>query len=356
MKLSRILTVLAAASVASFGHWSVAQAEQLKVVSSFSIIGDLVKNVGGEHVVVSNLAGHDVDLHHFEPKPSDVKKLTPAEGAKLLFINGLELEPWAERLKQSSGFKGETVVVSEGIKPLKFDDIHHDHEHDHDHDHEHEHDHKHDHEHEHDHKHDHEHDHDHAHEDDHHHEHEHDHHEHDGHNHGEWDPHAWQNPQNAVIYVDNILNALKKADPANATSYEANAEQYLAQIKQLDAEIKKAFAALTKEQRRFGTNHEAFAYFAEAYDLTQIPVTGVSGGEPSAAQVAAVSKRLKQEGVRAVFFENTTNNRLIEQVAHDAGVKVGGTLVADALEKEGEGASYLGMIKKNADTLLDALK
>lgn len=342
MKLSRILTVLAAASVASFGHWSVAQAEQLKVVSSFSIIGDLVKNVGGEHVVVSNLAGHDVDLHHFEPKPSDVKKLTPAEGAKLLFINGLELEPWAERLKQSSGFKGETVVVSEGIKPLKFDDIHHDHDHDH--------------EHEHDHKHDHEHDHDHAHEDDHHHEHEHDHHEHDGHNHGEWDPHAWQNPQNAVIYVDNILNALKKADPANATSYEANAEQYLAQIKQLDAEIKKAFAALTKEQRRFGTNHEAFAYFAEAYDLTQIPVTGVSGGEPSAAQVAAVSKRLKQEGVRAVFFENTTNNRLIEQVAHDAGVKVGGTLVADALEKEGEGASYLGMIKKNADTLLDALK
>ncbi|MDO5666544.1 MAG: zinc ABC transporter substrate-binding protein, partial [Alcaligenaceae bacterium] len=124
MKFSRIVTALAAGSVFSFTHLSVAQAEQLKVVSSFTIIGDMVENVGGDHVTVSNLAGHNVDLHHFEPKPSDVKKLTEAEGVKLLFINGLELEPWVEQIKESSGFKGKTIVVSEGIKPLEFDDIH----------------------------------------------------------------------------------------------------------------------------------------------------------------------------------------------------------------------------------------
>ncbi|MDO5668171.1 MAG: metal ABC transporter substrate-binding protein, partial [Alcaligenaceae bacterium] len=183
-----------------------------------------------------------------------------------------------------------------------------------------------------------------------------DHDDHHGHDHGEWDPHAWQNPLNAVIYVENILKALKAADPANADSYEKNAANYVAEIKKLNDEVKKAFAELSEQQRRFATNHEAFAYMAQAYDLKQIPVTGVGGSEPSAAQVARVLEVLKEEQVKAVFFENTTNNRLIEQVARDAKVKIGGTLVADALQKEGEGSTYLGMIKKNTDTLLEALK
>lgn len=318
MKLSRIVTALTVGSVFSFAHLAAAQAEQLRVVSSFTIIGDMVENVGGDYVVVSNLAGHDVDLHHFEPKPSDVKKLTEAEGAKLLFINGLGLEPWVERIKDSSGFKGETIVVTEGIKPIRFDDIHDDHDDEHN-----------------------------AHD-------EHD--EHGDHNHGAWDPHAWQNPLNAVIYVENILNALKAADPVHAKAYEENAANYVAEIKKINDDAKKAFAELTEKQRRFATNHEAFAYTAQAYDLTQIPVTGVGGSEPSAAQVAQVLEQLKEEQVKAVFFENTTNNRLIEQVARDADVKIGGTLVADALQKEGEGSTYLGMIKKNTGTLLEALK
>lgn len=318
MKLSRIVTALTVGSVFSFAHLAAAQAEQLRVVSSFTIIGDMVENVGGDYVVVSNLAGHDVDLHHFEPKPSDVKKLTEAEGAKLLFINGLGLEPWVERIKDSSGFKGETIVVTEGIKPIRFDDIHDDHDDEHN-----------------------------AHD-------EHD--EHEDHNHGAWDPHAWQNPLNAVIYVENILNALKAADPVHAKAYEENAANYVAEIKKINDDAKKAFAELTEKQRRFVTNHEAFAYTAQAYDLTQIPVTGVGGSEPSAAQVAQVLEQLKEEQVKAVFFENTTNNRLIEQVARDADVKIGGTLVADALQKEGEGSTYLGMIKKNTGTLLEALK
>ena len=95
---------------------------------------------------------------------------------------------------------------------------------------------------------------------------------------------------------------------------------------------------------------------AAADALKQIPVSGISAAEPSAAQVAAVVKKLQEENVSAVFLENTTNNRLIEQVARDAGVKVGGTLVVDALQKEGEGSTYLGMIKKNTATLLEALK
>ena len=328
MKVSHLVRAVAATSILSFTSLSVAQAEELKVVSSFTIIGDLVKNVGGEHISVTNLAGHGVDLHHFEPKPSDLKKLTGE--TQLLFINGLELEPWVERLKESAGFSGETVVVSEGIKAIKFDDIH---EYDQSHDHDHEHD---------------VHPHDEAHAHEHHDEHE--------HHHGEWDPHAWQNPLNAVIYVNNILQALKQVDPDNAASYEANAADYVAEIKAVNEIAQAAFADLPKAKRRFGTNHEAFAYLAEAYDLTQVPVSGVSGAEPSAAQVAQVIEQLKEQQVSAVFFENTTNNRLIEQVARDAGVKVGGTLVADALQKEGEGSTYLGMIKKNTATLLEALK
>ena len=331
MKFSRLLTAVAASSVLSFASISIAQAESLKVLSSFTIIGDMVKNVGGEHVEVENLAGYDVDLHSFEPRASDIKKLTSDVGAKLLFINGLELEPWVERMISSSSYEGQTIVLSEGIKAIKFADIHEDDHHGHDHDH-HEH-----------------HDHDHAHHHDHNHDHEH-------HHHGEWDPHAWQNPLNAVIYVENILQALKATDPDNAQAYEVNAASYIAEIKALHEEANKAFADLPEEKRRFGTNHEAFAYLAEAYDLTQVPVSGVSGAEPSAAQVGAVIETLRAENVGAVFLENTTNNRLIEQIARDAGVKVGGTLVADALQKEGEGSTYLGMMRKNTNTLLEALK
>lgn len=321
MKLSRLVTAVAASSVLSFASITMAQAEQLKVLSSFTIIGDMVKNVGGEHVVVDNLVSYDVDLHSFEPRASDIKKLSNDNGVKLLFINGLELEPWVERMKSAAGYEGRTIVASEGVKAIKFADIHDHAHHDGDHDHDHDHDHAHDH-----------------------------------HHHGEWDPHVWQNPLNAVIYVENILKALKATDPANAQAYEANAANYVVEIKKLDEEAKKAFAELPQEKRRFGINHEAFAYLAEAYDLKQIPVSGISAAEPSAAQVAAVVKKLQEENVSAVFLENTTNNRLIEQVARDAGVKVGGTLVVDALQKEGEGSTYLGMIKKNTATLLEALK
>ena len=314
MKLSRLLTAAIAGSVLSFASISMVQAESLKVLSSFTIIGDMVKNVGGEHVVVDNLAGYDVNLHSFEPRASDIKKLTSDSGAKLLFINGLALEPWVERMTSSSEFEGQTIVVSEGIKAIKFVDIH----------------------------------------DGEHHEHEHHHHEH--HAHGEWDPHAWQNPLNAVIYVENILQALITIDPDNAPAYEANAASYIAEIKELHEEAQKAFAKLPDERRRFGTNHEAFAYLAEAYGLEQFPISGVSGAEPSAAQVGAVIETLAAENISAVFLENTTNNRLIGQIASDAGVKVGGTLVADALQKEGEGSTYLGMMKKNTNTLLEALE
>ena len=145
-------------------------------------------------------------------------------------------------------------------------------------------------------------------------------------------------------------------DPDNAQAYEANAASYIAELEALHEEAKKAFAELPEEKRRFGTNHEAFAYLAEAYGLEQLPISGVSGAEPSAAQVAAVIETLQKENISAVFLENTANNRLIEQIASDAGVKVGGTLVADALQKEGEGSTYLGMMKKNTKTLLEALE
>lgn len=309
MNLYRKTTTMALfAFMMSFSSVSLAQSDvkKLKVVSSFTIIADMVKNVGGDQVIIDTLAGHDVDLHHFEPRPGDLKKLTSDGDAALLFINGLELEPWVESMQVSSGYRGKTVVVSQGVKTIQLDDIHQQHSHD-------------------------------------------DH-------HGDVDPHAWQNPLNALIYIDNILQALKAVDPGNASLYEQNATDYQTKLKNLHKKNLDAFARLPEHKRRFGTNHEAFAYLAEAYDLVQIPISGVNSGEPSAAQVATVIKTLKKNAVQAVFLENTKNNRLLEQLAHDAGIKVGGRLVADALEKEGDGATYLGMMQKNTTTLLEALE
>ncbi|NOL49327.1 metal ABC transporter solute-binding protein, Zn/Mn family [Pelistega europaea] len=348
----------------SLGMSLAVQAQAVTVATSFSILEDMVKNVGGDEVKVVNFVGPDMDIHSYEIKPSDAKLLS--KDVKVLFTNGLELDNWANRLAKSSNFKGKIVAVSDGIQKQKLSEEvlgEEDHDHEHEgHDHE-----AHDHEHEgHDHgAHDHEHEghgheaHDHEHEG---HDHEHEGHDHAAeghhdHHHGEFDPHAWQSLNNAQVYVDNIAKALSEVDTKNAATYAKNAAAYKQKLQALDSDLKKQFAALPENRRYLVTTHDALGYFARDYQLKVLtPLGFTTTAEPSAKDVATVIKAIRDAKLPAVFLENVQNRKLVDQLANESGAKIGGTLYTDALAAEGLGSTYLGMIESNAKTILEALK
>jgi len=356
-----LLTSAAALLALSFAAPAQAQsAEPVPVVATFSILGDMVARIGGDHVAVTTLVGPGGDAHVYQPTPADARAVSEA---KVLFVNGLEFEGWIDRLVDASGFNGTRVVATDGIEPIAFEEHHDDHHDDHGKD-EHAHDHdKHDHG-----KDAHAHDHD---KDDHdkedhgkdEHAHDHDKHDHDkhddhaGHDHGAYDPHAWQSLGNAVTYADNIAAGLAEADPANAASYAANRAAYVAEIKALDAEIRARMAALPAERRTIVTSHDAFQYFGRDYGLTFLAPQGLSTeSEASAKDVARLIEQMRRDGISAVFVENIADPRLIEQIARETGAAIGGTLYPGALSgPDGPAATYLDMMRHNATTLSAAL-
>ncbi len=289
-------------------------AEPLPVVASFSILGDIVREVGGDDIKLGTLVGLDGDAHEYEPTPGD---------ARILFVNGLDFEAWLPRLVKAAGFTGPTVVASKGVTPRKFAG----HEHG---------------------KHDHGHgdkDHDHGAGEGHHH-------------HGDADPHAWQNLANGVTYARNVAEGLAAADPAHADAYRKRADAYIARLQAADAAARNAFAAIPAERRKVVTSHDAFGYFGDAYGVDFIAAMGVStAAEPSAGDVARIIEQVKRDKVPAVFVENITSPRLVQQIARETGAKVGGTLYSDALSKPGQpGATYLEMFEWNVRQLTAALR
>jgi zinc/manganese transport system substrate-binding protein len=352
----------------------VGAAEPVRVVATFSILGDMVERIGGEHVSVVTLVGPNGDAHVYQPTPADARAVSEAD---LLVVNGLAFEGWLDRLVDASDFSGVRVVATAGIDPIPADAGHahdeghgHDHGEDHaeNHDHGHDHDHDHGEDHGHDHDHDHAHDHDHGHGDDH--DHGHDDHgndhahadDHDadashGHHHGAFDPHAWQSLPNAGQYVDTIAEALAAADPANADSYEANRTAYRAEIASVDQDIRNMIAGLPDDRRTVVTSHDAFQYFGREYGLTFLAPQGVSTeAEASARDVARLIEQIRAENVPAVFVENITDPRLLERIADETGVTIGGTLYPGALsEPDGPAPTYLDMMRHNARTLAAAL-
>jgi len=298
----------------------------IPVVATFSILGDMVKRIGGAHVSVTTLVGPDGDAHVFQPTPDDARAVSKAE---LLFVNGLNFEGWIDRLVEASGFNGMRVVTTRGINAIAFEDGHDE-------------DHKDDHGKEARHK-------DHA--DDKHGD------EHAGHDHGAFDPHAWQNLENAVTYVDNITAALAKVDPARAAAFYGNRATYVAEIKSLDTDIRAMMAKLPKSKRTVVTSHDAFGYFAVSYGLAFEAPQGLStDSEPSAADVAKMILQIRKEGISAVFVETITDNRLLEQIARETGVTIGGTLYSDALSgSDCPASTYLKMMRQNATTLTKSL-
>jgi zinc/manganese transport system substrate-binding protein len=296
--LTRI--VLAAAALMLVQAPALAQ-EQLKVVATFSILADFVKNVGGDRVAVTALVGPNGDAHVYQPSPGDAKTLGDA---KVVFTNGLGFEGWMARLVKASGTKAPMIVATKGLKPLKAAD-------------------------------------DHGH----------------GHGHGEADPHAWQSVANARLYVANIRDALTASDPAGKTTYEANATAYLAKLDALDAEVKAAIDRIPSDRRRVITTHNAFGYFAAAYGVSFIAPQGVSTeAEVSAKDVARIIRQIKKQKIPAVFVENVTDKRLLERIGAESGARIGGTLYSDALtDEKGPAPTYLDMMRHNVKQLAVAL-
>lgn len=286
--------------------------EKLPVVASFSILGDFVKEVGGDRVALTTLVGPNGDAHVYSPTPADAKAMA---GAKLIVVNGLKFEGWMTRLIKSSGAKATVATATTGITPLEAED-------DHDHD-----------------KKGHAHGHDH------------------GHDHGGVDPHAWQNVANAKIYVANIRDALIKADPAGQASYEANAARYLAQLDAVEADIRAAVARIPADRRKAITSHDAFGYFVKAYGIEFIAPQGVSTeAEASAKDVGRIIRQIKAEKIPAVFLENVTNPRLVERIAKESGARIGGRIFSDALsEADGPAGTYIAMMKHNISQIEKAL-
>ena len=324
----------------------------IPVVATFSILGDMVERIGGEHVSVKTLVGPDGDAHVYQPTPADARAVSEAT---ILVVNGLQFEGWLDRLVDASDFHGVRVVATDGIEPIAFDDEHdrggsrevhpeeagHDHDHDdqaeagHDRDHE---------EHAEAAKHDHD-DEAHAEAGD------------DDHHHGAFDPHAWQSLGNAVAYVDNITAALARADPANATDFYQNRAAYVAEIEALDAEIREIVAGLPADRRTVVTSHDAFQYFGRGYGLAFVAPQGLSTeSEASAKDVVRLVQQIREQGIRAVFIENIGDPRLMRQIADETGAVIGGTLYPDALSgPDGPAATYLDMMRHNATTLAQAL-
>lgn len=335
-------------SVLALLSLSVAQvasaADKLKVVATFSVLGDVVQQIGQDQIELHTLVGKDSDVHVYSPTPSDIRNVAHAD---LLIMSGLGLEGWMSRLQQSSGFKGDLVVASKGIEPLAMAHDEHEEEHHHDHDGAHEQD-------EH-------HDHDGAHEHDEHHDHDgmHEHHDehemaHHHHHHGKYDPHVWHNVDNVIIYAKNVQQALSTKDPAHKAFYQANAKAYIQKLEGLKGFIQQTFANIPEQHRKIITSHDAFGYFAKAYHLQFIAPQGTStAAEASARDVAAIISQIKENQISAVFIENISDSRLIEQISRETHAKVGGELYSDALSAKAP--TYIEMMKHNVTTIAKAL-
>lgn len=267
-------------------------APPLRVVASFSILADLVRVIGGPAVGVSSLVGPDADAHVYQPSPADARRVADAQ---LMVVNGLGFEGWLDRLVRASGFSGPMVTASTGITPRRLG--------------------------------------------------------------REPDPHAWQDLGMVQRYVKTLTAALIERLPQERQALQARADAYLGQIQSLEADLRKRLDKLPREQRRVVTSHDAFGYFGDAYGVDFLSAQGMStDSEASASAVARLIEQLRQQRVRAIFVENISDPRLIERIAREGGVRVGGRLYSDALSgPSGPAATFLQLFAHNADAICTAL-
>lgn len=277
----------------------------MPVVASFSILGDVAQQIGGERVAVQSLVGANQDAHAYNLTSSDIKKIREA---RLVLLNGLGLEK-AELQRAVKQSKVASAEATAGIKPLAADEHHHEHGHDHDHD------------------------------------------------HGEFDPHVWNDPVLMQRYAANVAIALIKADPAGSRYYQQRFKDYQNVLNQLNNYANQQFGAVAPAKRKVLTGHDSFAYLGKRYQVKFISPQGVSSeAEPSARQIAAIIRQIKAENVKAVFTENIKDGRMIARIAKETGVKVSGGLYADALSSGAPAGTYADMFRYNVRVMSEAMK
>jgi zinc/manganese transport system substrate-binding protein len=294
------LTMLAFGTGLMLPDFAVA-ADKIPVVATFSVIAEMVTNVGGDHVNLTTIVGPGGDTEEYEATAGDVPKIATA---RILFMNGLndEFEPWLPSLMSQAKFTGTKVIVSRGVKALTSEDEHP-----------------------------------------------------VG---GKpkavaLDQHAWMNPRNGIIYVKNITDALARIDPANAEDYRARAATYTQALRSLDGWAHTEMDAVPPAKRRVLASHDSLQYLAAAFGITMISVNGwTNKSEPSAADLARLTDQIQRERVKALFLDSITDPRAMQRISKETGAVIGGTLYGDALSKpDGEAGTYIEMIRHDVSTL-----
>jgi len=278
------ITLYASASLAK---------DRIKIVASFSILGNMVEQVVGDHADVTTIVGPDADAHVYQPSAADARAVADAD---IIFVNGLGFETWSDTLIVESGTNASVHVATAGVKIVTVD--------------------------------------------------------------GSTDPHAWNSLSNGVVYVNNIAATLSEKMPTKANMIEANRAAYVDQLLALDIATKATLANLPANKRTVVTAHDAFGYLADAYDMIFLAPVGIdTDAEPSAQELAVLIDQLKADGAAALFVENITSPALVQQIADETGLTIGGRLFSDALsERGGPATSYLAMFEHNLETLLTALE
>lgn len=289
--LSKIATLVGATVISCISGVCFAE-DRLKIVASFSILGDMLQQVVGEHADVTTIVGPDADAHVYQPSVADARAVADAD---VIFVNGLGFETWSKTLIAESGTDASVHVATQGVKIVKVG--------------------------------------------------------------GETDPHAWNSLSNGVVYVNNIAAVLSNKIPEKADIIETNRATYANTLMALDASTKTKLSQLPAEKRTVVTAHDAFGYLADAYDMTFLAPVGIdTEAEPSAQELAVLIDQLKADGAAALFIENITSSALVQQIADETGLTIGGRLFSDALsERGGPATSYLAMFEHNLNTLLTAL-
>lgn len=285
-----------------------ASAQELRVVATFSIIGDFARQVGGERIELRTLVGPNADAHVHEPRPSDAIALAQAD---VVLTNGLMFEGFLMRLIEASDTEARIVELTEGADILRDPE--------------------------------------------------------GGHYHfygdravfheAPYDPHAWQSVSNAKVYVENVARAFCAADADGCPAYTRNARAYLEELDALHEEVARAVAAIPEQRRVAVVAHHAFRYFEEAYGVTFLAPQGVSTeAEATAADVAGLIRDIRERRAAGVFAENISDSRLVEQIAAEAGLSLGGTLYSDALSApDGPASTYVELMRHNVTTISAAL-
>jgi len=286
-----------ALALAAICATSSAMAKTLDTVASFTVLADIVKQVGGDRVHVKSLVEPDGDPHSFEPTPQDSQALAKAD---VVFVSGLGLEGWMDRLISASEYKGQVVVASTGIATRSLEEE------------------------------------------------------------GKTitDPHAWNSMKNGEVYASNVMNALIKADPEDASYFRQRGAAYIERLQKLDRWAAAEFAAVPAAKRKVLTSHDAFGYFGQRYGVVFMSPVGFSTeSEASATDVAGLIDQLKKEHIHSYFIENQTDPRLVKQIASATGARSGGELYPEALtKKEGPAATYEAAFCHNVTAMLAGMK